>query len=82
MIASSQLYTISTPKEPVDDPPAPGNPDVPEREPLIPDPYPVTDPIPDKPEPRREPDPDGPNREPDFPTPPEPIPQFPPDVTF
>lgn len=67
------------------DPPEPQNPTpvVPKREPITPNPYPVTDPIPE-PEPGPSPDPTPepqPNPQP-FPTPPEPIPQFPPDVTF
>ena len=58
---------------------------LPERDPVTPDPYPVTDPVP-KPPPEPHPDPDPnpyPHPEPaPIPTPPEPIPQYPPDVTF
>jgi hypothetical protein len=54
---------FTEPTEPTEPPPMPDVPD-------DPNPYPVTDPIP-------EPSPNEP-----FPMPPEPIPQFPPDVTF
>lgn len=60
-------------QEPVE--PAPSEPIVPDGEPL--DPYPVTDPVP-SPDPGPEPSPE-PNP---FPIPPEPVPQFPPDVNF
>jgi hypothetical protein len=60
-----------TPVPPIEEPHSP----VPEREPVTPNPYPVTDPAVDpKPDPHPEPEP--------FPIPPEPIPQYPPDVTF
>ena len=66
---------MSTPEPPISDPvyPSEPSPDAPPREPVTPDPYPVTDPI-IEPEPHPDPDP--------VPVPPEPIPQFPPDVTF
>ena len=67
---------IDEPDQPKKDPDADP---LPERDPITPDPYPVTDPVPEPDgdpgrEPRREPEP--------FPTPPEPIPEYPPDVTF
>lgn len=70
----------SRPNPPIKEP---GKEPVPEREPVTPNPYPVTDPIPDpNPAPHPEPDP-VPSPRPDrYPTPPEPIPQYPPDVTF
>ncbi len=56
------------PEEPFKEPNKPNEPDAP-KPPDEPDPYPVTDPLPDQtPEP--------------FPTPPEPIPEYPPDVVF
>ena len=59
---------------------------VPEQDPVTPDPYPVTDPVPEpgSPDPHPEPGTPGePRRDPEpFPMPPEPIPQYPPDVTF
>jgi hypothetical protein len=67
---------MNTPKPPITDPvyPSEPSPTVPPREPLTPDPYPVTDPVVPEPAPHPEPEP--------IPGPPEPIPQYPPDVTF
>lgn len=85
MLSLSELS--SGPQWPVNDPPVPGTPTEPHREPSTPDPYPITDPV-VPPEPIRPPDPvpDAPGpepvREPDFPSPPEPIPEYPPDITF
>jgi hypothetical protein len=73
--SGTDIQPTSPIEEPKKDP-------VPERDPVTPDPYPVTDPI----QPRTHPDTDpshAPHRDPEpFPTPPEPVPQYPPDVTF
>jgi hypothetical protein len=64
-------YTFEAAQDP-NDPITPENPHLPE---IDPNPYPVTDPIPE-PEPSPVPQPQP------IPGPPEPIPEFPPDVVF
>lgn len=51
----------------------PTSPEPTQDPPDVPEPYPVTDPLPER-EPIRDPEP--------FPTPPEPVPLFPPEVVF
>jgi len=67
MIARNPWIAQQEPDTPAPEPADPATP----QQPVVPDPYPVSDPIP---EPNPQPEP--------FPAPPEPIPQFPPDVTF
>ena len=68
-IARSPWIEIQEPDNPVPEPIEPITP-----EPINPtEPYPVSDPVTE---------PGGPGEPPPFPTPPEPIPQYPPDVIF